>query len=131
MNKVCATCGRENPADAFQCFACRSRDFGANSPCADYRVSQQALARERHDKQLQEAIESCKQFPGRLHRRLLAGIAVVSVFIGAIAGPGTVAKFFIPVGCMSFGWLMLTFRIDSMREGLERRRRKDRGDRPG
>lgn len=124
MNKVCATCGRENASDAFHCYACRSRDFGANSPTEDYRATQQRLAAKRQEELLQEAIESHTSLPGTHHKALLWLGAICGALVGFLAWPGAYARLVLAIGVLLFGWLVVLSRVESYRKDLERRLRK-------
>lgn len=124
MNKVCATCGRENASDAFQCHACRSRDFGGNSPTKEYRAIQKGRAANRQEALLQEAIESYKPLPGSRHKPILWLGTICSVLVGVFVSPGEYATYFQVAGAVLFGWLMLLYRMESYRRDLERRFRK-------
>jgi hypothetical protein len=126
MSKVCGTCGRENAEEAFQCYACRARDFG-NNPSRDYLLALRALSGERETRLIEEAIESYRQFPGTRHKRLIAAVAIVLIGGGFTVAKGASAKVLLAVGLIMFGWLMLTIRVDSWRSLLERKRNRKVG----
>jgi hypothetical protein len=126
MSKTCATCGRSNPSEAYHCFACRSRDFGAASPTADYRVGQKSLDRNRKDVLLSEAIETYNELPGARHARWLLVAAIMFLLIGFMASTGILAKILLVLGFVCLGWLRWIVWVDSARRDLSRLQSKVR-----
>lgn len=124
MHKVCATCKRENPAEAFQCHACRSRAFGVLDPSAEYRATQQHLVQIQRKRNLDEAIESCDHFPGRRHKTLIAVCTFGVALVGWLAASVSTRWVVVAIVCGGVSWLALIIRIETMQQYFLRKRNK-------